>query len=228
LQALSEVGFAEMTEVQAECIPLLLAGRDLIGQSKTGSGKTLTFVIPILQNIDLKNFHPQALILCPTRELCDQVLKQAQLFSKHMGGFKIAQLIGGRPMTEQTQVLADGVHLLVGTPGRTLEHFKNRNFKAQNLKILVLDEADRLLDEAFAEEITAIMDLIPKNRQTVFFSATFPDVMNEISQKYQNNPERIKIKENEGSKLQIEQYVYAAEKPQKLETLIEILKIHPS
>ncbi|MES2802646.1 MAG: DEAD/DEAH box helicase [Bdellovibrionota bacterium] len=228
LQVIAETGFTATTQVQADCIPVLLAGRDLIGQSKTGSGKTAAFVIPILQNTNIKNTQPQALILCPTRELCDQVLKQAQLFSKYMRGFKIAQLIGGRPMAEQTQALAGGVHLIVGTPGRTLEHFKNRNFKTLNLKMVVLDEADRLLDDAFAEEITAMMDLIPKNRQTIFFSATFPEIMNEISRKYQNNPERITIQETEDSKLQIEQYVYAAEKPQKMQTLIEILKTHPS
>ena len=228
LKVISEAGFSEMTQVQSECIPVLLAGRDLIGQSKTGSGKTAAFIIPILQNVDIKNIQPQALILCPTRELCDQVLKQAQLFSKYIKNFKIAQLIGGRPVEEQTKILAGGVHLIVGTPGRTLEHFKNRNFKAQNLKMVVLDEADRLLDDAFAEEITAMMDLIPKKRQTIFFSATFPEVMNEISQKYQNKPARIKIQETEDSKLQIEQYVYSAEKPQKMDTLLEILKNHPS
>ncbi len=175
MQVISEIGFAEMTQVQSESIPILLAGRDLIGQSKTGSGKTAAFVIPILQKTDIKNRNPQALILCPTRELCDQVLKQAQLFSKHVQGFKIAQLIGGRPMEEQTKALNGGVHLIIGTPGRTLEHFKNRSFKIQNIKMLVLDEADRLLDEAFAEEITAILDLLPEDRQSIFFSATFPE-----------------------------------------------------
>ncbi len=118
--------------------------------------------------------------------------------------------------------------MIVGTPGRTLEHFKNRSFKVQNIKTIVLDEADRLLDDAFAEEITSIMDLLPQNRQTVFFSATFPEVMNDLSRKYQNNPERITIQETEDNKLQIEQFVYAAEKPQKMETLLQILKRHPS
>lgn len=217
-----------MTPVQAECIPLLLAGRDLIGQSKTGSGKTATFVIPVLQKINIQNRQPQVLILCPTRELCDQVLKQTQLFSKYIKSLKIAQLIGGRPMEEQTQALASGAHLIVGTPGRTLEHFKNRHVKTQALKTVVLDEADRLLEEAFAEEITSIMDLLPPQRQTVFFSATFPEVMADLSQKYQNNPERITINETELTKLQIEQFVYAAEKPQKMETLLQILKNHPS
>lgn len=228
LKIISESGFKEMTEVQAECIPLLLAGRDLIGQSQTGSGKTVAFVIPILQSIDVKNFRSQALILCPTRELCDQVLKQAQKFSKYIHGFKIAQLIGGRPMLEQTQVLVAGAQLIVGTPGRTLEHIKNKSLNMQNLKMLVLDEADRLLDDAFAEEINSIMEMIPKNKQTIFFSATFPEVMNEVSQKYQKNAARITIAASPHSKLQIEQHVYFAEKPQKMEVLIEVLKIHPS
>ena len=228
MQVISEINFTEMTDVQSQCIPLLLAGRDLIGQSKTGSGKTAAFVIPILQKMNIKNRQPQALILCPTRELCDQVLKQVQVFSKYMRDFRIAQLIGGRPMAEQTNALAAGVHLIVGTPGRTREHFDHRNFKTQNAKMIVLDEADRLLDEAFAEEITSIMDALPKDRQSIFFSATFPEVMNDLSKKYQNNPERIMIKETESNKLQIEQFVYSAEKPQKMEILIQILKKHPS
>ena len=235
-QVISEIGFNQMTEIQSMCIPVLLTGGDLIGQSKTGSGKTAAFVIPILQKINVKNNHPQALILCPTRELCDQVLKQTQLFSKYIRDFKMAQLIGGRPMAEQNQALASGVHLIVGTPGRTLEHFKNHSFNAQNsvknlarnIKMIVLDEADRLLDDAFAEEITSIMDLLPKDRQNIFFSATFPEVMVDSIQKYMNNPAKITINDSENTKLQIEQYVYAAEKPQKMETLIQILKRHPS
>lgn len=217
-----------MTPIQTACIPLILAGRDIIGQSKTGSGKTAAFVIPILQKIDIKNHNPQALILCPTRELCDQVSQQAQLFSKCLRDFKMVQLIGGRPMGEQNKMLAEGVHLIVGTPGRTLEHFNKRKFKLQNLKVIVLDEADRLLDDAFAEEITAILDMLPKNKQTIFFSATFPEIMNDLSQKYQKNTERIKIIDPENGQLQIEQFIYAAEKPEKLEKLIQILKLHPS
>lgn len=228
MKVVSEVGFTEMTPVQSICIPLLINGRDVIGQSKTGSGKTAAFVIPVLQKIDIKNRSVQALILCPTRELCDQVLKQTQLFSKHMRGIKIAQLIGGRPMAEQTKALKDGVHLIVGTPGRTLEHLNSRSFKSQNIKTIVLDEADRLLDDSFGEEITSIMDLLPAKKQSVFFSATFPEVMNDLSRKYQKNPERIKFEDNESNKLQIEQFVYAAEKPEKMAALIQILKKHPS
>lgn len=228
MKVISESNFTEMTQVQSECIPLLLEGKDLIAQSKTGSGKTAAFVIPVLQKIDLTKHHPQALILCPTRELCDQVFKQATKFSKHIRNLKVTQLIGGRPMEEQERALANGVHVIVGTPGRVLEHFKQRNFKVDQLKMLVLDEADRLLDDAFSEEIKTIMDALPKNRQTIFFSATYPETMSELSQKYQNNPTRITIKETEGTRLQIEQYVYAAEKPEKMEALLQIFKKHPS
>ncbi len=227
-KVITESGFVAMTPIQSQCISLLLEGRDLIGQSKTGSGKTAAFVIPILQKINVDINHPQALILCPTRELCDQVFKQAQKFSKYIRELKIAALIGGRPMNEQEQTLANGVHLIIGTPGRALEHFKNRNFKSEHLKVIVLDEADRLLEESFTEEINLIMDQIPKIRQTIFFSATFPEIMTELSRKYQNNPERITIQETQISQLQIEQFVYAAEKPEKMETLLKILKKHPS
>ncbi len=227
-KAISELGFMQMTQVQFECIPKLLSGLDLIGQSKTGSGKTAAFVIPVLQKIDINNHNPQAMVLCPTRELCDQVYHQAKLISKYMNGFKIVQLIGGRPMAEQIKMLDAGVHFIVGTPGRTLEHFKNKNIQTKKLRTIVLDEADRLLDEAFAEEITAIMETLPENRQTIFFSATFPEVMTDLSRKYQNNPERILIQETENTKLQIEQFLYAAEKPEKIQTLMQILKRHPS
>ena len=228
MRVLDELGFLQMTSVQEQCIPVLLQGRDLIGQSKTGSGKTAAFIIPILEKIAVSNQQPQALIICPTRELGDQVLKQAQLFSKYIPNLRIVDLIGGRPMLEQTESLTQRVHLIVGTPGRILEHLKNQNFDPSQIKTIVLDEADRLLEQAFAEEITAIMNVVPLKRQTVFFSATFPVSMTELSQKYQFNPCHIKIKESENDKLQIEQYVYAAEKPAKLDALLQILKNHPS
>jgi ATP-independent RNA helicase DbpA len=228
MQVISESGFTEMTSIQSECIPLVLEGRDLVAQSKTGSGKTAAFVIPLLQKIDLTKNNPQALILCPTRELCDQVFKQTSKFSKYNRHLKVTQLIGGRPLEEQERALAYGVHVMVGTPGRVLEHLKNKNFKTDQIKMLVLDEADRLLDDAFSEEIKTIMDSLPQTRQTLFFSATFPEVMSELSQKYQMNPARIIIEETENTKLQIEQYVYRAEKPEKMDALIKILKNHPS
>ncbi len=228
LRVLDEMGFAEMTPIQAASIPILLAGKDLIGQSKTGSGKTAAFVIPILQKIRLSELQPQALILCPTRELCDQVLRECRKFSKYLSGFQTVALVGGQPHQPQTQALHKGVHLIVGTPGRTLEHLNSGKVDPRKLKILILDEADRLLEEGFADELNAILEKLPKQRQTIFFSATFPESMETLSQQYQRNPERITIKGPAQSSSMIEQYIYESENPQKMETLIYILQSHPS
>ncbi|MFZ3229523.1 MAG: DEAD/DEAH box helicase [Pseudobdellovibrio sp.] len=228
LKILDELEFSVMTPVQASSIPILLAGHDLIGQSKTGSGKTAAFVIPILQKIDVTFKFPQALILCPTRELCDQVLKACLLFSKYIPLLKTLSLAGGQPYPLQADALLGGVHLVVGTPGRTLEHLKNGQLNVSKLKTFILDEADRLLEEGFAEEMKAIIEVLPKQRQTIFFSATFPECMEELSKLYQTNAKRITIQELESSEPMITQFVYAAEKPQKMEALIQILHNHSS
>lgn len=228
LRVIQEMSYSEMTPIQAAGIPGLLAGKDLIGQSKTGSGKTATFVLPVLQKIKLHETQPQALILCPTRELCDQVLKECQKFSKYLPKLQTVALVGGQPYPPQEQALLNGVHLIVGTPGRTLEHFKNGTVKISKLRTLILDEADRLLEEGFAEEMKAIIEQLPYERQTVFFSATFPESMEELSQLYQKNAERITITESAQNTPTIEQYVYAAEKPEKVATFLQILKRHPS
>lgn len=217
-----------MTSVQSSCIPILMSGKDLIGQSKTGSGKTAAFVIPILQKINVDKLLPQALILCPTRELCDQVSRECQKFSQYFEKFKMIALVGGQSYAPQTEAILNGVHLIVGTPGRTLEHIRTGKLNLGQLKTLVLDEADRLLEEGFADEMRAIMDRLPKQRQTVFFSATFPEQILELSREYQKNVERITIDDVSGASPMIEQYVYAAEKPEKLNTLMKILEHHPS
>ena len=222
------MGFANMTPIQAASIPILLAGKDLIGQSKTGSGKTAAFIIPILEKIKVAQSHPQALILCPTRELCDQVLRECRKFSKAFPGLQTVSLVGGQPYPPQIQALEKGVHLIVGTPGRTLEQLKNGHVQVGMLNTLVLDEADRMLEEGFAEEMKAIMEELPKNRQTIFFSATFPEMMEELSKNYQKNAERITITDEASNTPSIEQYVYEAENPHKIETLIKILQKHPS
>lgn len=217
-----------MTSIQAQCIPAIKSGKDLIAQSKTGSGKTAAFVIPALEKIDLTKDNPQILILCPTRELCDQVSKECLKFSKYFANLRSVALIGGQPSQPQINALMRGVHLIVGTPGRMLEHLRSGYIDVTGLKTLILDEADRLLEEGFAEEMKSIIEALPKDRQTLFFSATFPPSMEELSQRYQKNAERITITELENKKSQIEQFVYQAEKPEKLETLIKILKKHPS
>lgn len=228
LQLIREMGFTDMTPIQAASIPVLMAGRDLVGQSQTGSGKTAAFIIPILEKIDIASRNPQALILCPTRELCDQVLRECRKFAKSKPGVITLGLIGGQPMFQQTNTLHQGAHLLVGTPGRTLDHFINRNIYVQDLKTLVLDEADRMLEEGFAEEMDAILAELPKERQTIFFSATYPEEIASLSKKHQKNAEHIVIESDNSNKLQIDQYVYSSENPDKVETLFKILKNHPS
>lgn len=228
LRVIEEMGFTEMTPIQAASIPALLQGQDLIGQSHTGSGKTAAFIIPILQKIQIEVREPQALILCPTRELCDQVLKECRKFSKAFPGLQTVALVGGQPYPPQTQALNNGVHVIVGTPGRTLEHLRRNQFKASQLKTLVLDEADRMLDEGFADEMTAIIEELPQKKQTIFFSATFPESIEALSRKYQKNAVRVTIDKDVQDSPQIKQYLYEAESPQKIDTLLRILQRHPS
>lgn len=228
LKLIAEMGFSEMTPIQAASIPLLLSGKDLVGQSQTGSGKTAAFIIPILEKIKVSDPFAQALILCPTRELCDQVLRECRKFSKAFPGLQTVALVGGQPYAQQLQALERGAQLIVGTPGRTLEHLNERNAQLDRLKIFVLDEADRMLEEGFTDELTAIIDQLPRERQTVFFSATFPEGVEVLSDRYQKNAERITIEQSLQNAPQIEQYVYACENPEKEETLLKILKSHPS
>lgn len=228
LQLIHEMGFTEMTPIQAASIPILMTGQDLVGQSQTGSGKTAAFVIPILEKIDVANKKPQALILCPTRELCDQVLRECRKFAKSKPGLVTLGLSGGQPMAPQINTLFQGAHLLVGTPGRTLDHFISGHINSLDLKILVLDEADRMLEEGFAEEMDAILAELPKDRQTIFFSATYPEEIANLSAKHQKNAKHIVIESDNKNKLKIEQYLYKAENPEKIDTLFKILKNHIS
>lgn len=228
LRVIEDMGFTEMTPIQAASIPALLQGKDLIGQSHTGSGKTAAFIISILQKIQIEAREPQALILCPTRELCDQVLKECRKFSKAFPGLQTVALVGGQPYPPQTQALNNGVHVIVGTPGRTLEHLRKNQLQVNKLKFLVLDEADRMLDEGFTDEMTAIIDELPEKKQTVFFSATFPETIEALSRKYQKNAARVTIDKSTQASPQIKQYVYEAENPQKTDNLIKILQRHPS
>ncbi len=225
---IAEMGFTQMTAIQAATIPLLLAGKDIIGQSQTGSGKTAAFLLPVLQNIKVEEMHAQALILCPTRELCDQVLRECRKFSKAFPGLQSISLVGGQPYPPQNQALDRGVQLIVGTPGRTLEQINERTAKFAKIRFLVLDEADRMLEEGFTVELNAIIDQLPKKRQTIFFSATFLESVEMLSRKYQQNAERITISQDLQSSPQIEQYIYESENPQKVETLLKIIEQHPS
>lgn len=226
LDSIRSLGYTELTPIQAASIPHLLQGHDLIGRSQTGSGKTAAFAIPILQQIDSKTRTPQALILAPTRELCEQILQEIRRLSKSLQNIQAMTLVGGQSASAQLQSFAAGAQIIVGTPGRTLEFIKNKNFDATSVKILVLDEADRLLDEGFTEEVSNIIDLLPTSRQTVFFSATFPESIEQLSQKFQKNPKIVNVLQENASTPQIEQFVYLAEKSEKIDTLMRILQQH--
>lgn len=212
-----------MTDVQAACISPMLSGQDLIAQSQTGSGKTAAFLIPLLQKIKGYEAFPQGMILCPTRELCEQVLQECKKFAKYLESLKVVSLVGGQPIIQQMEALKKGAQLIVGTPGRTLELIKQGKADVTKLKVLVLDEADRLLEEGFADEMKAIIAKLPKARQTVFFSATFPVTITELSRQYQRKPKIIKIENPLKEMNSIKSFIYQVEKPEKTRALVELL-----
>lgn len=173
-QNLNDLGFTELTPVQQASLPLILAKRDLIAQAQTGSGKTAAFALGMLQLLDVKRFRIQSLVLCPTRELADQVATEIRKLGRAIHNIKVLTLCGGVPFGPQLGSLEHGAHIIVGTPGRIEEHLQKGSLQLQDLNLLVLDEADRMLEMGFAPSLDAIVQQTPKNRQTLLFSATFP------------------------------------------------------
>jgi ATP-independent RNA helicase DbpA len=223
-EVVQELGFTAMTPIQAQSIPSLLEGKDLIGQSKTGSGKTAAFSLPILNRLDLSQRHIQALILCPTRELCTQVAREIRRLGRKQPGLQILIISGGQPIYPQLTALEKGVHIVVGTPGRVLDHLRRKSIELGGAKTLVLDEADRMLDMGFQEDKEQILDAIPKSRQTVFFSATYPKTIDSMSRKYQKNPVRVTMEDTEAQPVNIRQMYYLAEPEVKLNGLVWLIQ----
>ncbi len=223
-EVVQELGFTAMTPIQAQSIPSLLEGKDLIGQSKTGSGKTAAFSLPILNRLDLSQRHIQALILCPTRELCTQVAREIRRLGRKQPGLQILIISGGQPIYPQLTALEKGVHIVVGTPGRVLDHLRRKSIELGGAKTLVLDEADRMLDMGFQEDMEQILDAIPKSRQTVFFSATYPKTIDSMSRKYQKNPVRVTMEDTEAQPVNIRQMYYLAEPEVKLNGLVWLIQ----
>ena len=191
LHTLNELGFKVMTPVQVESLPHILKNRDVIAQAKTGSGKTAAFGIGVLNKLDVKKFRVQSLILCPTRELADQVAKELRRLARATHNVKILILCGGAPFGPQYGSLLHGAHIIVGTPGRVLQHLDKKYLSLKNLDTLVLDEADRMLDMGFINEIDRIIAHAPKNRQTLLFSATYPEKIMDLSSSIQVNALKI-------------------------------------
>jgi len=192
-RAIQEMGFEEATPIQSQAIPLLLEGHDVIGQAQTGTGKTAAFGIPLLEKINPKINAPQALVMCPTRELAIQVAEELKKLSAHMPHVQILAVYGGQPIGRQISMLHRGVQVVIGTPGRLMDHLERRTVSLAGITLVVLDEADEMLDMGFREDIELILKSVPAERQTAFFSATMPKAFMDLTKKFQKNPKLIKI-----------------------------------
>lgn len=194
LQAVTESGYTTPTEIQVQSIPPLLAGKDIIGQAQTGTGKTAAFALPLLSAINAAQKQTQILILAPTRELAIQVAESFQTYSKNLPKIKVLPVYGGAAYTEQLRGLKKGAQIVVGTPGRVMDHIRKGSLKLDNLQTLVLDEADEMLRMGFIDDVEWILEQTPESRQIALFSATMPTVIRRIAQKYLIEPEMIKVK----------------------------------
>ena len=222
----AELGYEQMTPIQAQGIPLLLAGKDLVGQAKTGSGKTAAFALPILQNLKLDKRAVQALVLCPTRELCAQVARVFRQLGRKQAGLHVLIASGGTPVRIQTTALERGAQIVVGTPGRTLDLLRRRSLKLGSVVTAVLDEADRMLDMGFAEEMDEILKVLPRPLQTAFFSATFPDTIETMSKTHQRDAVRVTIEDPAEEAPAIRQLVLPTEQADKLRAFYRVLADH--
>ena len=193
-RSLKEIRYETMTDIQKQSIPYILEGRDVVGQSQTGTGKTASFGIPLIEKIDKNSRKVQAIILCPTRELALQVTNSIRRFLKYEDSIKCMAVYGGESIERQILGLKKGVQIIIGTPGRIMDHMRRKTIRLNNVKIVVLDEADEMLNMGFEEDIETILKDVPDRRQTVLFSATMNKNILEIAKKYLNNPKNIKIK----------------------------------
>lgn len=196
LSNLDSLGYESMTPIQAQSLPIMLQGKDVIGQGKTGSGKTCAFGLTLLNNLKVERFRVQSLVLCPTRELADQVAKEIRKLARSIHNIKVLTLCGGMPFGPQIGSLEHGAHILVGTPGRILDHLSKERIDLSELNTLVLDEADRMLDMGFSDALDAIIEKAPRERQTLLFSATFQAQIKSISARIMQNAEHIEVKSN--------------------------------
>jgi ATP-dependent RNA helicase DeaD len=225
LSALAEVGYETPSPIQAACIPLFLAGRDLLGEAQTGTGKTAAFALPLLARLDLNLKAPQALVLTPTRELAIQVAEAFQKYAHHMPGFHVLPIYGGQSMVIQLRALSRGAHIIVGTPGRVMDHLERKSLDLSHIKSLVLDEGDEMLRMGFIDDVEWILEHTPATRQTALFSATMPDPIRRIAQRYLREPEQVKIRSATTTVAAIKQKYWQVRGADKLEALTRMLEI---
>lgn len=225
-KAVRYMGFEEASPIQAKAIPAMISGIDLIGQAQTGTGKTAAFGIPILEKVDPKLKKLQAIVLCPTRELAIQVADEIRNLSRYMHGIKVLPIYGGQDIVKQIRSLKSGTQIVIGTPGRVMDHMRRKTMKLDFVHTVVLDEADEMLNMGFREDIEFVLSGVPEERQTVLFSATMPKPIMEITNKFQNNAKVIKVTKKELTVPNIEQYYYDVKPKKKEEVLSRLLDIY--
>ena len=225
-EAIGDMGFTKTTPIQSRAIPDALKGIDIIGQAQTGSGKTLAFAVPILEKIFLPDKSPQAIVLCPTRELCMQVASEIAKAGSRIKKLKILAVYGGQPIGKQTRVLKKGVHIVVGTPGRVIDHIERGNLDLIGIETVVLDEADEMLEMGFREDIEEILSRTPHQRQTLLFSATIPDEVREIAENYQKDPKFIRVSNKKKNIPKITQYSFKCDIKDKFDYLTRLIEAY--
>ena len=225
-RAVLDMGFEEATPIQSQAIPVILEGKDIIGQSQTGTGKTAAFGIPLLERINPEDRRLQALILCPTRELAIQVSEEFRKLLKYKDNIRVLPIYGGQPIDRQSAALRKGTQVVIGTPGRVMDHMRRRTIKAETVQMMVLDEADEMLDMGFREDIETILVKIPEEHQTLLFSATLSPEILDITKRFQRNPEFIKIVRKELTVPNIEQYYFDVKEKTKLDALCRIIDVY--
>ncbi len=227
LKALADVGYESPSPIQAQIIPFVTAGRDVLGQAQTGTGKTAAFALPILSKIDLEQHDPQVLVLAPTRELAIQVAEAFQKYAHHMKGFHVLPIYGGQDYGIQLRQLKRGTHVVVGTPGRVMDHMRRGTLQLDGLKTLVLDEADEMLRMGFIDDVKWVLEQTPPTRQIALFSATMPPVIRKIAEKHLNNPEQVSIESKTTTAVTIRQRYWTVSGRNKMDVLTRILEAEP-
>ena len=226
LRAVTDMGFEEPSPIQAQAIPLQMEGLDIIGQAQTGTGKTAAFGIPLLQKIDPRSKKLQAIALCPTRELAIQVADEIRKLSKYMHGIKILPIYGGQDIVRQIRGLKEGTQIVIGTPGRVMDHMRRGTIKFDRVHTVILDEADEMLNMGFLEDMETILSQLPEERQTVMFSATMPGAIAQIAKKFQKDPKIVKVVKKELTVPKVTQYYYEVKPKNKGEVMCRLLDMY--
>jgi ATP-dependent RNA helicase DeaD len=225
-KAIADMGFEEASPIQSETIPLMLTGKDIIGQAQTGTGKTAAFAIPTIENLDRNASGPQAIVLCPTRELVIQVTEEFRRLMKYMHGLYVVPVYGGQEIERQLNALKKNPQIIVGTPGRIMDHMRRGSISMRTMRLVILDEADEMLDMGFRDDIELILKDTPADRQTVMFSATMSDDILKLTRRYLRNPERVDVTRHKINAPRIEQSYFEVHERSKPEALARLLDLH--